>query len=94
MFQTLKYLLLFSFKKFTYMGVLPTSVSTSMQCLWRPDEGSRSSGTGVTDPCEPPCGCWGPTQGPLQEQKLLLTSEHLSTPAFFLNVIFFEQCFL
>ena len=26
-------------------------------CLRRPEEGIRSSGTGVTDSCESPCGC-------------------------------------
>lgn len=35
----------------------------------RSEEGARSSGTVVT---EPPCRCWKPSPGPLQEQRLLL----------------------
>lgn len=30
----------------------------SAWCLWRPKEGIRSPRTGVTDGCEPQCGCW------------------------------------
>ena len=33
-------------------------------------------GTGVTDDCEPPYGCWEWNLGPLQEQPVLLTAEH------------------
>jgi hypothetical protein len=28
----------------------------------KPEEDSGSPGTGVTDGCEPPCGCWNQTQ--------------------------------
>jgi hypothetical protein len=31
--------------------------------------------TGARDGCEPPCGCWEPNPGPLQEQQELLTAE-------------------
>ena len=31
-------------------------------------EGVRSPGTGVTDKCELPCGCWEMNLGPLEEQ--------------------------
>jgi hypothetical protein len=36
----------------------------------------------ITDGCEPPCGCWGLSSGPLEEQSVLLTSEpSLQPPA-------------
>ena len=41
-------------------------------CMQRPEEGIRSLGTGVTDGCELPCGCWEWNPGPLQEQQLYL----------------------
>ena len=37
-------------------------------CLY---EGARSSGTGVTDCCELPCGCWELNKGPLEEQPVV-----------------------
>lgn len=43
-------------------------------CPRRLEEGIISSGTVVTDECEP-CGCWKLNPGPLQKQPLLLTSE-------------------
>ncbi|ERE77141.1 E3 ubiquitin-protein ligase [Cricetulus griseus] len=30
-------------------------------------KGVRSPGTGVTDSCELPCGCWELNRGPLEE---------------------------
>ena len=38
-------------------------------------EGVRSPGTGITDGCEPPHGCWKLNLGPLEEQPVFLTSE-------------------
>lgn len=35
--------------------------------------GIRSSATGAIGSCEPPCGCWTLSLGPLQEQEELLT---------------------
>ena len=40
-----------------------------------PVEAIRSLGTGVTDSCEQPCGCWELNLGPLEEQEMLLTTE-------------------
>ena len=40
--------------------------------MWRPQEGVRCPGTGVTDGCELPCGCWELNPGPLEK---LLTAE-------------------
>lgn len=39
-----------------------------------------SPGIGVTDYCEPPCGCWGLNPGPLQ--MLLITKPSLQTRHF------------
>ena len=35
----------------------------------------------ITDGCEPPCGCWELTSGPLEEQSVLLTAEPSLQPA-------------
>lgn len=35
---------------------VPCFCTVYMQCLWRPEEGASSPGTGVTDDCKPPCG--------------------------------------
>lgn len=40
--------------------------------------GIRSPGTGVTNGCEPRCGCWELNLRPLQGQQGLLRAEHLS----------------
>ena len=37
--------------------------------------GVKVFGTGVTDSCELPCGCWELNPGPLEEQSVLLTAE-------------------
>ena len=60
-----------------HMGVMPVLCLDTMcaWCAWRPEEGAGSFGTGVTDDGEPPCGCWMPNLGPLEEQPVLLTSE-------------------
>jgi hypothetical protein len=50
-------------------------VCVTCMCTWRPrrsDEGIGSPGTGVTNGCEPSCGCRELNQGPLQEQEVLL----------------------
>ena len=44
-------------------------------CPWRPEEDVRSSGIGVTDGDELPCGCWESNLDPLEEQPVLLTIE-------------------
>jgi hypothetical protein len=44
-------------------------------------EGVRSSGTGVTDRCELPCGCWELNLGPLKEQSC----------SFFVYFLFFRD---
>lgn len=44
-------------------------------CLWRPEDGVRSAGTGVRDGYGPLCGCWELKPGLMQEKPLLLTSE-------------------
>lgn len=44
--------------------------------VWRSEEGIRSPETEVTGGCEPPCRCWEPNSGPLQEQQMHLTAKH------------------
>ena len=47
-------------------------------CAWypqRPEEGVPSPGIGITDRCDPPCGCWESNLDPLEEQSMPLTSE-------------------
>lgn len=40
------------------------------------DEHVKSPRTGVTDTCEPPCGCWEPLGAdPVENQLMLLTAE-------------------
>ena len=39
--------------------------------LWKSEKGSL--GTGITDSCEPPCGCWELNLGLLPEQMLSTT---------------------
>ena len=43
-------------------------------------ESVRCPGTGVTDSCELPCGCWELNSGPLEEQPVLLTAEPSPQP--------------
>ena len=43
----------------------------------------RSSGPGVTEDYELPCGCWELNSGPLQEQQVLLTTEPPFQPPVF-----------
>ena len=63
---------------FICMGVLPARMSVSVQ---RPEEGTQSSGTRVTDGCELPGGCWELNLSPLEEQPVLLTVESFTEPS-------------
>lgn len=47
--------------------------TTCIQCPWRPEKDIIFPGTGVTDICEPPYGCWNLNLGPPQEQQEFLT---------------------
>ena len=52
------------------VGVLPVSISVYhlyVWCQWRPDEGTGSPGTGITDSCDLSCGCLELNLGPLKE---------------------------
>lgn len=66
------------------MGILPTCTSVhplSIYCPQRPEEGAESSGTGVSNGCEPPCGPWELNPGPLEEQQPVLSiTEHSLQP--------------
>jgi hypothetical protein len=50
-----------------------------MQCPSRPKENVGFPGFAVTEGCEPLCGWWESNLGPLEEQAVLLTAEHLSS---------------
>lgn len=47
------------YEHFAYIYVTRT---VCMQCLWRPEEGVGSPGTGITDGCWPPVGVGNWTQ--------------------------------
>lgn len=49
-------------------------------CPWGSEGGIRAPGTGVTDGCEPPRGCWELDLGWLGEQQMLLTTESSLQP--------------
>lgn len=60
------------------IDVLPVYVSVyNLQawCLWSPEEADRSPGTGLTDGCELPRGCWELNRGPVEGQRVLLTAD-------------------
>jgi len=62
-----------------------------MQCLRRPGEDTRSSGTRVTDSCELPCRFWELNPDSLEEKPdMLLMSESFLQPL----TLFFEAEFL
>lgn len=53
-------------------------------CLY---EGVRLPGTGASDSCELPCGCWKPNSGPLKDQQALPTTEPSLQPL----ILFFKR---
>lgn len=57
---------------FLYMSVLSVPHAYSKR---RSEKGIGSPASGFTDGFEPPWGCWGPNQSPLQEQQVLFTME-------------------
>jgi hypothetical protein len=53
-----------------HVGVLAACVSVyyiRAWCLWRPEEGIGSRGTGVTESCKLPCGGWELNPNPQEE---------------------------
>lgn len=65
------------------MYVLPACMSVDHMhawCLQKPLEGIESSGTGITDVCEPPCRCWELNPDPLEKHLVLLTTEPTPQP--------------
>lgn len=46
-----------------------------MVYMWKPEKGVGSLEMGIKDGCELPYGCWGSNPGPLQEYRVLLTTE-------------------
>lgn len=70
-----------------HMRVLPEPLSVYHVSAWssrRPEEGVGSSATGVTDDCEPLCGCLELNLGPSKEEPVLSAAElYLQTPESF-----------
>ena len=54
--------------------------NTCTQCPWKPGRSVGSPRTGVTDGCEPPCGCWESYLGPVEEQPVSLVTEQSLQP--------------
>jgi len=46
-------------------------VQVMLWSLWKPEEGVKFLGAGVTDGCKPPHGCWELNPCPLEEQPAL-----------------------
>jgi hypothetical protein len=67
----------FRFIYLVYMSVSCMYIYTPHVCLAprQSEEYNRFSGTGVTDSCELPCGCWEWNLAPLKEWPMLLTTE-------------------
>lgn len=66
------------------MGASPACIILHIG-MWypqRPKEHAASSGTGVPDHCERPCGSWELNADPLEEQQVLLTAEPPLYPIF------------
>lgn len=71
------------FQFFMHMNVFPACISIKRvhpQGPQQPEEDIRSLGTGVTDACQLPCGCWEFNTHTLQEQLVITepTLKHLS----------------
>lgn len=63
-----------------FMGVATLTTCMSVdhmhaRCSHKPHVGNGFPGTTVTYSCEPPCVCWNPNPGPLEEEHVLLTAE-------------------
>lgn len=70
---------------FYFMHVTVLSKCKYIVChahAWSPRRSERAliPGTGVPGGCMLPSGCWSSNPAPLQEQPVLLASEHLSNP--------------
>jgi hypothetical protein len=70
---------IFIFRKDLFIFILCAFVFYLLVCV---GVGVRSSGTGVADSCELPCGYWQLNPGPLEEQPVLLPLSQLSSPHF------------
>ncbi|KAL6067169.1 hypothetical protein STEG23_015995 [Scotinomys teguina] len=66
-------------KPFKKVVASPWKSSYALEKTWRapkrPEEATLSPGIGITDSCDPPCGCQELDPGPLEEQPVLLTAE-------------------
>lgn len=61
-------------------------------CLRKSEEDVRSSGTGITERCDSPCGCWELNPDPLAEQPVLLMAESSLQPQDFCYFLILFEC--
>lgn len=54
-----------SFYVWMFLSACISAYHLHIQCLWRPEEGIRFTGIGVTDRCEAPQGYWELNLSPL-----------------------------
>jgi hypothetical protein len=52
----------------------------------KPEVGVLSPGTGISDSCESPYGCWGTSQQTLKEHSVILPTELSVSPAPILGI--------
>lgn len=84
------------FEKILHVWVLCLCVSKCIICMqypWRLEETAGSFGTGVTDHCEPVCGCWKRKLGPLKEQTRSALNCLAITPSPVI-IVFLSQIYL
>lgn len=76
-----------------YISGLPTCMSVCSMHAWYlqiSEGGLRSPGTGVTEGCDLPWGCWEATPGLLQEQALLISQPSFQPLIFLLYLLIFK----
>lgn len=68
--------------KTCYLSVLHTCIlcATCVQCLQRPEQGTRCLGTGVKDVCEQTWRCWETNPCSLKKQPVLVTADLFLQP--------------
>lgn len=64
---------------------------TCVQHPWRPEEGIKSSRTGVSDTCEPSWRHWKSNLGPLEQQMLWTTETSFLYYIFYLLILCMES---
>lgn len=92
-FWWIPYIFRSAFSLYTVMDFRKTSSCWSTmywKCMSEARRQCQVPGTGVKSCCEPPCECWAPKLGLLEEQIALLPESHLSSS--FQNFKFIYLC--